>query len=272
MSEKWYYALGDKQQGPISEEELRSMLLGGNLPVDIKVWSKGMSDWASAEKVPELYSPAPPVPELKARVEPKVNPSAASAGANPFAGASRPTDLGGATQRAPEHAARTRLAWNRFLARIIDYNLLMIGLSFVWPVQNTPGVTPFDLLFGAVVTFGLLAFVEAFCLSKWGMTPGKWIFRIRVVHEENRLLTYGEALRRTFQVVTQGMCLGLPPMNLLFQGLAFKEYVDSGTTAWDRRIRSEVQHAPMRSLHLGVAIGVSFMIFSWIAQLPGASG
>ncbi|PCJ52741.1 MAG: hypothetical protein COA70_11170, partial [Planctomycetota bacterium] len=165
MSEQWYYALGDEQQGPVSEEELRSMLLGGNLPVDIKVWSKGMSDWASAERVPELYSPAPPVPELKARVEPKSNPSAASAGAAPFGGGGRPAGMG-VGQRVPAHAARTRLAWNRFLARIIDYNLLMMGLSFVWPVEGTPDVTLFDLLFGAVITFGLLAFVEAFLLSR----------------------------------------------------------------------------------------------------------
>lgn len=271
MSTEWYYALGEEQKGPVSEEELRSMLLGGNLPVDIKVWSKGMSDWASAKKVQELYRPAPPVPELSARVESNPTPSPASASANPFAGNQQSAHTG-VGQRTPEQALRMRFAWNRFLARLIDYHLLMMVLSFFWAVQDSPAVSMSDILIGSVITFGILGFIEAFLISKWGMTPGKWIFRIRVVHKDNRLLTYGEALRRTFQVVLQGMCLGIPPMNLLFQALALKEYIELGSTSWDRRNQSHVQHANMRSLHLAAAIGVSLLIFAWIAQLPQAGG
>lgn len=271
MSTEWYYALGDEQKGPVTEEELRSMLLGGNLPVDIKVWSKGMSDWASAEKVPELYRAAPPVPELAARMEPKGQPSTASAGGSPFAGNPQSTSSG-VGQRTPEQALRLRFGWNRFLARLIDYHLLLIILSLFWTVQDSPEVSSIHILVGSVITFGILGFVEAFLISKWGMTPGKWIFRIRVVHADSRLLTYGEALRRTFQVLVQGMCLGIPPMNLLFQGLALKEYLEVGSTAWDRRNHSVVQHANMRSIHLAAAIGVSLLIFAWISQLPQAGG
>jgi uncharacterized RDD family membrane protein YckC len=275
MSTEWYFALGDEQKGPISEEELRSMLLGGNLPVDIKVWSKGMSDWASAKKVPEFNRAAPPVAARTARVEPEGEPSAVSPETNPFAGPSpfsggpRPTSMG-AGQRSSDHSARTRMGWHRFLARLIDYHLLMIVLSVFMTVDNSGGVGMFDVLMGAILTFGILGFVEAFLVSTWGMTPGKWIFRIRVVHQESRLLTYGEALRRTFQVLVQGMCLGIPPMNLLFQGLAFKEYLDSGTTAWDQRHHCSVQHASMRSIHLAAAIGVGVWIFNWISQLSQA--
>ncbi|MDA0666303.1 MAG: RDD family protein [Planctomycetota bacterium] len=269
MSAEWYFALGDEQKGPISEEELRSMLLGGNLPVDIKVWSKGMSDWASAEKVPELYRPAPPVPVLTSRVEPEANPSAASAGANPFSGAPRPTSMG-VGQSSSEHSMRTRLGWNRFLARLIDYYLLMMLLSLFITVDKSAEVSMVNVFMGAILTFGILGFVESWLISKWGMTPGKWIFRIRVVHQENRLLSYSEALRRTFQVLVQGMCLGIPPMNLLFQGLAFKEYLDHGTTAWDQRNHCLVQHGTMRGIHLAAAIGVSMLIFTWISQFSQA--
>ncbi|MFK5955443.1 MAG: RDD family protein [Planctomycetota bacterium] len=273
MSAEWYYALGDQQKGPIAEDELRSMLLGGNLPVDIKVWSKGMSDWASAEKVPALYRPAPPSPEPVPVVQPKAAPSTASASvrSNPFASAAE-TISGGSGSRTPAQSARMRLAWNRFLARLIDYHLVMILLSLLVPVESASEVTIANLLFSALVTFGVLAIFESYALSKWGMTPGKWIFRIRVVHEENRLLTYGEAFRRAVMVMVQGMCLGLFPMNLLFQGLAFKEYVDHGSTAWDRKMHSTLQHATMRNVHVAIAVAVCLLILAWFSTLPGATG
>jgi len=98
------------------------------------------------------------------------------------------------------------------------------------------------------------------------MTPGKWVFRVRVVHEEGRLLTFLEARYRATQVLLQGMGLNIFPFNLIFNALAFKELMEFGKTSWDRQRHLEIQLAPMRSQHL-VTAGVLGVVILIIAVL-----
>lgn len=63
VTAEWYYANGDKQLGPITEEELRVLATSGKLlPADM-VWKQGMSGWATASSISALFprtSQAPP--------------------------------------------------------------------------------------------------------------------------------------------------------------------------------------------------------------------
>jgi uncharacterized protein (TIGR00266 family) len=69
MSEdkNWYAAVGGKQKGPFSLDELKKMLTTGDFGKDPHVYGPGMSAWEPARKRPELAavlpsSPPPPPP------------------------------------------------------------------------------------------------------------------------------------------------------------------------------------------------------------------
>jgi len=58
----WFYASSGVQNGPVSEEELRSLAAAGRLqPTDL-VWSAGMSGWQPASSIPGLLPARPGAP------------------------------------------------------------------------------------------------------------------------------------------------------------------------------------------------------------------
>lgn len=52
----WFVAVGDKQEGPYSEEEFRDLIARGNIRPDTYVWADGMPAWQFAGDVPGLLS------------------------------------------------------------------------------------------------------------------------------------------------------------------------------------------------------------------------
>lgn len=62
MNTEWHYIIDGEQVGPVSTEDLRTLIADGILfPTDL-VWSEGMPDWTEASRVPGLYSKPPPPP------------------------------------------------------------------------------------------------------------------------------------------------------------------------------------------------------------------
>jgi len=57
MPDRWFYKLGDAKQGPVSTDQLRSMLQQQKLPVESRVWREGMESWLPAGEVPGLLPP-----------------------------------------------------------------------------------------------------------------------------------------------------------------------------------------------------------------------
>ena len=53
-SGRWHYAQNDIQKGPVSFDELRSLVASGNLDGSDLVWTDGMKEWAPAHSVPGL--------------------------------------------------------------------------------------------------------------------------------------------------------------------------------------------------------------------------
>lgn len=79
MSERiWFYMEADAQQGPVSREELIS-LLRQRLRRDTLVWRDGLPDWLGAEDVAELglkaASPPPPPPRMPPAPRPARTPA-----------------------------------------------------------------------------------------------------------------------------------------------------------------------------------------------------
>ncbi|MES2750659.1 MAG: DUF4339 domain-containing protein [Pseudomonadota bacterium] len=61
----WFVAVGEKQEGPFSEDQLRDLIARGNVRSDTYVWADGMAAWQYAGDIPGLlssHSAAPPIP------------------------------------------------------------------------------------------------------------------------------------------------------------------------------------------------------------------
>lgn len=85
-------------------------------------------------------------------------------------------------------------------------------------------------------------FVETLFLAKFGTTPAKWLFGIRVVHPDGTLLSLSEAFRRSLRVFAQGLGFGIPfiaPFTSLF---AYWRLTKTGTTWWDAATNAVVLH------------------------------
>jgi hypothetical protein len=57
--EKWYYAQGGSQQGPVTREALQGLLASRSILGDDLVWCEGMPDWKRAAEVPLLPTSSP---------------------------------------------------------------------------------------------------------------------------------------------------------------------------------------------------------------------
>ena len=58
----WYYAKEDQQHGPISDQEIQSLISSGKVGPADEVWRDGMDDWRPAGEVPELFAERPVAP------------------------------------------------------------------------------------------------------------------------------------------------------------------------------------------------------------------
>ena len=83
---------------------------------------------------------------------------------------------------------------------------------------------------------------ESVFLALFGTTPAKWLFGIRVAHPGGNLLSFPEALNRSFLVFLQGVGLGIPFVALFTQLFAYRRLTKTGTTLWDTSAGAVVLH------------------------------
>jgi len=58
----WYYSKNDQQHGPVSDEEMQSLVANGTIASADEVWRDGMDDWLPLSQVPELGGERPLAP------------------------------------------------------------------------------------------------------------------------------------------------------------------------------------------------------------------
>jgi len=51
---EWFYARGDMQRGPVTEDELRRLIKDGTISAETRVWKDGMGDWLPVSEISEL--------------------------------------------------------------------------------------------------------------------------------------------------------------------------------------------------------------------------
>ena len=79
--------------------------------------------------------------------------------------------------------------------------------------------------------------VEAWLLSSWGYTPGKWLTGTRIRDVTGGHLSFDKAMHRAFLVWFRGLGLGIPLVWLFTMPYAYFKLKYTGMTSWDRELR-----------------------------------
>ncbi len=249
------YVLQDgARRGPFLPFKLRELMEDRSILPSDPGWIEGMEAWAPLESIEALSSWMPRPPQ-----EPPPLPSP-SQGAQPPASPST-------SATSAEGSARRQRAWLRWFARTVDE---MLWFALLWSIGLAAGwLDLWDFVFRhPVLLFGPPALwipLEAFLLSRWSTTPGKWLLGMRVADADGQPLSFPAALKRSVLVLCTGNGFGLPFMLLLPMlqaAMSWTLYRRTGSTLWDRASASQVEHAPPPSLGL-IAIGATLL--SWVA-------
>jgi uncharacterized RDD family membrane protein YckC len=151
--------------------------------------------------------------------------------------------------------------WIRFLARWVDYSLLNFFLYFLFfflfPNTNWKRVELF-----IPIEFLLWVPVEAFFLSRWGMTPGKWLLKTKIRMENGKYPSYEKALHRSFSVWVRGIAMGIPILNFIAMLFAYSKLKTKGKTSWDTEGKLQILHSLVKRGRIAIAVGI--LLFSLI--------
>ena len=141
--------------------------------------------------------------------------------------------------------------WRRLFARTVDtctagfalFLLLIFTFGVMMPNQAAGFAKAIENpIIAGVVLYLIWLPAEALFLSMFGTTPAKWLFGIRVAQPSGDLLSFSEALNRSFLVFVQGAGLGIPLVALFTQLFAYRRLTTTGTTLWDASANAVVLH------------------------------
>lgn len=153
--------------------------------------------------------------------------------------------------------------WVRYWARMMDilvFSLPMgVVLAVLWPELLASTDPASEWVLGLII-FLAWAFVEPLCLSVFGTTPGKALFRITLRLRSGQQLEYSTALRRSLKVWLKGMGMGLPLVGLITVIVAYNKLKRLGSTSWDAEGGFDVLHRPVGTGRIMAAIGI-FLLF-----------
>ena len=229
--------MGEAKEGPVSHGELQEMLDQGKIDSSTRIWTQSFEDWLPISEV-EHFNMASLDVTPTITIDKKVDYE-------------RETD---------QDYVRPR-PWVRFWARMVDYSLFVLILSFF--------IGFFGLHLGYVGSFsGMVAiffwvFVEALLIGTVGTTPGKWLLRVVVRDENHHKLSLSESLNRSFSVWWLGMGAGLPIVSLITMLVAAVKLNSSGMTSWDRRSKFKVFHGKVGLARTLVVI-LYFLCYGWL--------
>lgn len=159
--------------------------------------------------------------------------------------------------------------WIRYWARMFDILLfaLLAGIPVAWLFQDF--LDPqHDQFIGIFLVFAWV-FVEAGLLSVFGTTPGKALFKIRLIKTSEREFRYADGISRSIKVWWRGLGIGFPIITIITMVIAYQNLNKFGRTSWDIDEGIIVEHGeigPIRTLFSIVFFGAFLLlIFAGLA-------
>jgi len=158
--------------------------------------------------------------------------------------------------------------WIRFWARFFDWMFFGIFIGIIigyWAPNSMPHETVLSFMILYLWIFG-----DAFCISKFGTTPGKKLFRISLTHKSGDPIIFSDALTRSGLVLWRGFALGLPIVYIITGIVAYNNLMKNGTTTWDSEGGYIVSHQKLGFERLIIIAGIA-VAFSYLVYLSSES-
>lgn len=194
---KWWYIQRNKKKGPVSEEEILSLLLKRKINESTKLWKEGMDTWQFLSEIDELNS-------LKSQLPPEI-PSKPKNTSDPY---------------------KTAGPWARFFARIFDlwWQLLLLSLitGFIigryFPEYASLYDDPSKSQLLTLALFPAALLLDAIIYRVCGNTPGKALLGVKVTRTNSNNLPLSSVIGRNLELWASGLALALPLINLITMG------------------------------------------------------
>ena len=182
----------------------------------------------------------------------------------------------------PEEDAEPKLIcpWRRFFARSLDFalceQLLLTPIMLIF----RPNVDFSGFGFNFALTVGgimLMLLLEPLCLHLFGTTPGKRLLGLYVERPDGGRLSYGEAARRTFDVLTYGLGFYVPILSLVLCILSWHKHKEGRPLRWEEgsELRLHRKHLGLLTagfVALAVFAGFLGFVNEELSQMPKNRG
>jgi|GEM_PF-3584823 len=150
----------------------------------------------------------------------------------------------------------------------VDKNHAMGTLVFVGMIMLVA-----CLLIVLICFLGGWVLMEAFCLSKFGTTLGKWLLKVQVRNADGSYLSFKQACVRGLKIWFRGMGLFIPVVGLVTHVMAYNRLKNNQITSWDEDDSLVVTHSTIGPVRIAVVVGIFLAqnIISGVIQLMSMS-
>lgn len=131
---------------------------------------------------------------------------------------------------------KVRAPWKRYFARLIDETIYLIFWNLILALGFHMNIRQTGLAFvviGTIMQSVLLLLVEPVMLSRFGTTPGKFLFGFRVSAESGARLTWREAYDRTGIVLKRGVGFYIPVYGLIREYSSYRDCKKGEILEWE---------------------------------------
>jgi hypothetical protein len=164
--------------------------------------------------------------------------------------------------------SRPTYSWRRYFARnFIDYSISGSLLGFIFAFWQGMGhqlpdwitaTSPLKIIGWSFFSTLLWVCLEPIILSIFGTTPGKALFRLQLVSDNNQPDYWG----RSFAVWAVGMGFCIPLVSLFTMLNADTRLKKNGKTDWDRWMEFSVTAEPLTILRKALIVVVSTLLLA----------
>lgn len=237
-----YWIENGKRKGPVTVPDIISLVQMGEITPDTKGWHAGCPQWMPLRELPALVdflaAPSKNNKETPQEVAAPLEPSPAEkaplpSGLPPIL--PKATHQQNTTPQAPQIVeVYPATAAARLAARFVDtalYAAIALGIAYMLKLEYNSYYTPSSPSFWLPMVA-----LEAFCLNRFGTTPGKLLMGIRLASLVGvPRISYGRALLRSALVFFLGTGLMMFPVGLVMMLFSYWNLRSRGICLWDAR-------------------------------------
>ncbi|TLD71637.1 RDD family protein [Phragmitibacter flavus] len=238
---QYHLNIAGEPGGPHSQFTIIDRIRDGSVTPDMMIWRQGFDAWRRVGDVEEFegyWKVAKGEEDTPTRAEKgRLARAKSLERAEPKAVKSAPMEIDGLDSDFVE--MQKPRPWLRFWARMVDYmwftGVVVFILAAILPVSSVQWMMWASQHYIPIESLLILCYVpvEAWCLARFGKTPGRALLRLEVVSVTGGRLTFQQALVRSVQVYVKGVGLWLPLVSLLVMSWSRVQLLRRGQTSWD---------------------------------------